>query len=105
MNKIGRSTEIIKLDNLAFKSHSLSGFNIVVTGALEHFSRKSIEQTITDLGGNFQKTINRETSFLLIGGEHVGSKYDKAKDLKIRIIDENDFLNIILEKPYQSDTL
>ena len=39
MSKIGRSNEIIKLENIIFKSDFLSGFNISVTGALEHFSR------------------------------------------------------------------
>jgi DNA ligase (NAD+) len=97
MNKIGRTTEIIKLENVKFKPNILNGYNIVITGALEHFSRKNIETIVTDLGGFFQKAVSSNTSFLVIGGEHIGSKYQKAKELNIKIIDEKDFLMMILE--------
>lgn len=105
MSKIGRSNEIIKLENIRFKSDVLSGFNISVTGALEHFSRKNIEKIIQDLGGIFQKSITSNTSFLVIGGEHIGSKFQKAKELSIKVVDEKQFLNMILVDDLNLETL
>jgi DNA ligase (NAD+) len=105
MNKIGRTKEIIKLDNIQFKKESLSNLNIVVTGALEHFSRKTIEDVIVSLGGTSQSSINAKTSFLVIGGEHVGSKYQKAKELNIKIVDEYDFIKLISDYKEDLNTL
>lgn len=105
MSKIGRTSEIIKLENVHFIEDSLKGYNIVVTGALEHFSRKDIETTINQLGGKLQKSITNNTSFLLIGGEHIGSKYQKAKEMNIKIIDEQDFLKRIVEGYQSKETL
>ena len=48
MNKLGRTKEIIKLEDIKFKPNSLINLNIVVTGALEHFSRKNIEKLVKE---------------------------------------------------------
>ena len=100
MNKLGRTKEIIKLEDIKFKPNSLINLNIVVTGALEHFSRKNIEKLVKELGGTFQRTINSKTSLLVIGGEHIGSKYKKAVDLNLKIIDEMEFLEMIVLDEY-----
>lgn len=100
MNKLGRTKEIIKLEDIKFKPNSLINLNIVVTGALEHFSRKNIEKLVKELGGTFQRTINGKTSLLIIGGEHIGSKYKKAVDLNLKIIDEMEFLEMIVLDEY-----
>lgn len=104
MNKFGRSTEIIEIDEANLIENSLKELNIVVTGALEHFSRKSIQTIIEKLGGHYKSTLNSKTDYLLIGGENVGSKYEKAMGLGIKIIDEHEFLKLIF-KNYQDNEI
>lgn len=104
MNKFGRSTEIIKIDENDFIPDSLKDFNLVVTGALEHFSRKNIQSVIEKLGGNYKSTLNAKTDYLLIGGENVGGKYKKAIELGVKVIDERDFLKLI-SKNYRDDQI
>jgi len=105
MPKFGRSAEVVKLEDITFKPNALEGLNIVVTGALEHFSRKDIASTIRELGGLLKDSVNSKTSLLLVGGESVGSKYQKAKELDVKIIDENEFINMIADGDFADQTL
>ena len=76
------------------KSEKLSGQKIIVTGTLENFTRTEIQETIEKNGGNFVKSISKKTDYCLVG-ENPGSKYDKAKKLGVKIISEDDFLDMI----------
>lgn len=71
-------------------SNKLEGQTIVVTGTLKNYSRQSIEQTIKDHGGKSAGSVSKKTSFVL-AGENAGSKLDKARELGIEIIDEDEF--------------
>jgi DNA ligase (NAD+) len=73
---------------------ALAGKSIVVTGTLEHFSRQAIEQAIKDNGGKTSGSVSKKTDFVLAGAE-AGSKLDKAHDLGVKVITENEFLKII----------
>ena len=75
-------------------SQSLSGLNIVVTGTLEHFSRTEIQDVIRNNGGNPVSSVSSKTD-LVLAGESAGSKLKKANDLGIRVISENEFLEMI----------
>jgi DNA ligase (NAD+) len=59
----------------------------VVTGTLTGFSREGIKEFIQSLGGKVTDSISKKTSFLVLG-ENPGSKYDKAKELGVPILDE-----------------
>jgi len=72
----------------------LAGKTIVVTGTLEHFTRDSIKERIRELGGQVSGSVSKSTDFVL-AGEDAGSKLDKAKKLEIRIVDEQEFLEMI----------
>lgn len=76
------------------KSEKLSGQKIIVTGTLENFTRTEIQETIEKNGGIFVKSISKKTDYCLVG-ENPGSKYDKAKKLGVKIISEDDFLDMI----------
>ena len=69
----------------------LAGKTIVVTGTLEKFDRKQIEDIIVNLGGKASGSVSKKTSFL-IAGENAGSKLDKAKELKVEVISEKEFI-------------
>ena len=76
----------------------LKGNNIVVTGTLENFTRQQIEQAIKDNGGKSTSSVSKNTTFVL-AGENPGSKIKKAQELGIKIINENQFLELIQKEP------
>ena len=70
----------------------LGGKSVVVTGTLSKMTRPEIEELIVKLGGKASGSVSKKTSFL-IAGENAGSKLDKAKELKIEILSEAEFLS------------
>jgi DNA ligase (NAD+) len=72
----------------------LAGKTLVVTGTLAHYDRVSIEQAIKDAGGKASGSVSKKTDFLLLG-ESPGSKLAKAKELGVKIIDEDEFRKMI----------
>ncbi|MDT8302622.1 MAG: NAD-dependent DNA ligase LigA [Sedimentisphaerales bacterium] len=80
------------------KSDVLAGKIIVVTGALENFTRQQIEQKIRDHGGKVSSSVSKKTS-LLVAGENAGGKLKKAQELGIEVIDENQFVKRIQHEP------
>jgi NAD-dependent DNA ligase len=75
-------------------SDILAGKTIVVTGSLKNFTRSQIEQFIKDNGGKVSSSVSKNTSFV-VAGEDAGSKLDKARQLQVKVIDENEFLQLI----------
>ena len=76
------------------KSGPISGKSVVVTGILEHYSRPEIESLIRRLGGHPSGSVSPKTDFLLLGKDP-GSKYNKAKELGIKILSESEFEKLI----------
>jgi DNA ligase (NAD+) len=76
-------------------SDKLKGKTIVASGRLEHFSREAIEETIRQHGGKPASSVSKKTDFLL-AGENVGpNKLEKARELNVRVITEDEFLKMI----------
>jgi len=65
----------------------LNGKVFVITGTLPTYSRKQAQQIIEEHGGKVTSTVSSNTSYLL-SGENPGSKYGKAQQLGVEIIDE-----------------
>lgn len=80
--------------NLGLK---LEGKNFVLTGTLKKYTRQKAKELITSLGGNVTSSISKKTDYL-VTGENPGSKYDKAQQLGIKILDENSFELIVKEE-------
>jgi len=72
----------------------LTGKTIVVTGSLKNFERKEIEDLIVKLGGKASGSVSKKTSFV-VAGEAAGSKLDKAKELGVEVISEEEFVRRI----------
>lgn len=72
----------------------LSGKKIVLTGTLQKIKRDEAKVMITKLGGLNVSSVSKKTDILL-AGEKAGSKLDKAKDLGIYIMDEEEFLGYV----------
>jgi DNA ligase (NAD+) len=75
-------------------SDVLAGKTIVVTGALEKFTRLTIKQAIKDNGGKASASVSKKTDYLLAGA-NAGSKLDKANKLGVEVISEDDFIAMI----------
>jgi DNA ligase (NAD+) len=72
----------------------LVGKKFVITGTLEKISRELAKEKIVSLGGDVSDSVSPNTDFLVLG-ENPGSKYEKAKDFKVKIIKEEEFLKMI----------
>jgi DNA ligase (NAD+) len=68
-------------------SGPLAGMTFVVTGTLAGFSRESVKEYIESHGGKVTDSVSKNTSYLVLG-ENPGSKYEKAKALGVKVIDE-----------------
>lgn len=75
-------------------SDKLAGMTIVVTGTLPNLGRKEIEELIVKNGGKATGSVSKKTS-LLVAGEAAGSKLTKAMDLGIKVVSEEEFLELI----------
>jgi DNA ligase (NAD+) len=76
------------------KETEFSGKTFVLTGSLSGFTREKASEKISMLGGKVTASISKKTDYLL-AGENAGSKLDKAKDLGVKILDENEFVKIL----------
>ncbi|MBU4314942.1 NAD-dependent DNA ligase LigA [Patescibacteria group bacterium] len=73
---------------------TLAGKSFVLTGSLEKISRDEAKETIKKLGGKVMSSVGKKTNFVVVGAEP-GSKYDKAKELGVRILSEKEFLSML----------
>ena|SRR3989344_2384540 len=76
------------------KSIKLANKKFVLTGSLKSMSRDNTKEKIRELGGDVSSSVSKETDYVVAGLEP-GSKYDRAKKLGVKIIGENEFLNLI----------
>ena len=70
------------------------GMTFVVTGALDKYSRKEVEDLIEKYGGKTSSSVSKKTTYVL-AGEAAGSKLTKANELGIKVISENEFMDMI----------
>ena len=76
------------------KSDKLAGKIFVLTGTLQNMTRDEASAIIKSHGGKTSSSVSKKTSYVL-AGENAGSKLEKAKDLGVIILTENDFLEMI----------
>ncbi|MFH1454261.1 MAG: NAD-dependent DNA ligase LigA [Armatimonadota bacterium] len=74
----------------------LEGKKFIVTGALKNYTRDNIKDKISSLGGQVLSAVSKNVDYV-IAGEEPGSKYDKAVKLGLKIINEDEFLEMIGE--------
>ncbi|VAW20566.1 DNA ligase (NAD(+)), partial [hydrothermal vent metagenome] len=91
---IGLKMEISK-EKQENRSDKLKGLNIIISGTFKKFSREEIKNLIDRHGGKNVSSISKKTSYLL-AGENIGpSKLEKARQLNIPIISEEEFEELI----------
>lgn len=84
---------VLEISNLT-STGKLKGKSFVLTGTLEGLSRDEAKDLIKKNGGTVHSSVSQNTDFLL-AGESVGEKYNKAKELGVKIIDEETFRKML----------
>ena len=79
---------------------TLAGLTIVVTGSLTSFSRDEAKEAIIIRGGKAAGSVSKKTSFV-VAGDAPGSKYDRAVELGVPILDEDGFRALLADGPGQ----
>lgn len=74
-------------------NEKISGKTFVLTGTLTR-PRREIEEMIENLGGKTSSSVSKNTDFVL-AGENAGSKLDKARELGVKVINEDEFFDLI----------
>ncbi|MFF8681902.1 NAD-dependent DNA ligase LigA [Streptomyces sp. NPDC015237] len=74
----------------------LEGLTVVVTGTLESFTRDGAKEALQSRGAKVTGSVSKKTSFVVVG-DNPGSKYDKAMQLKVPVLNEDGF-TVLLEQ-------
>ena len=75
---------------------TLEGLTVVATGSLQHYTRDSVKEAIIGRGGKAAGSVSKKTDYVVVG-ENAGSKADKAEQLGVPVLDEDQF-TVLLEK-------
>lgn len=76
------------------KDRQWEGRTFVFTGALKTLSREEAESQVETLGGRASSSVSKKTDFV-VAGEEPGSKYEKAKELGVKILSEEEFVEML----------
>jgi DNA ligase (NAD+) len=76
----------------------LAGVSVVITGTLDGMSRDEAGEAVRQAGGKVTSSVSKKTSFV-VAGESAGSKYDKAVELGLPILDEAAFNALLAQGP------
>lgn len=92
LKSLGVNTKESTAQNVA--PQTLAGKTVVVTGTLKNYGRAEIEEAIRLHGGKAASSVSKNTDFVLVGKDP-GSKFDKAKALGVKIINEDEFRELL----------
>lgn len=92
---IDKFTSVGVLPYFEKKTGKLLGTSFVLTGSLESMGRDQAAEKIRALGGTFQTSVGKDTSYLVAGGKVGASKLKKAEQYDIKIISEQEFLTLL----------
>jgi DNA ligase (NAD+) len=90
----------LRLANLTLKGEKkergtkLAGKTFVLTGTLAHFTRDEAKKMIEDAGGKVAGSVSKKTDYV-VAGTDAGSKLDKAKELGVAVIDEEEMRKLL----------
>ena len=76
------------------KNEAFAGKTFVLTGTLSTMERKTAQEKIESLGGKAASSVSKKTDYVVVG-ENAGSKLNKARELGITVLSEEEFLNML----------
>ena len=85
-------------DPSAASSRLLAGVTVVITGTLPGLTRDEAAEAVRAAGGKVSSSVSKKTNFV-VAGENAGSKYDKAVELGVLILDEDAFRVLLASGP------
>jgi DNA ligase (NAD+) len=91
VEKLGRAGVNLTEPDMVPTGDAFSGEVVVITGGLTGLTRQTAEGLVTALGGKVTGQVSSKTT-LVVAGERPGSKLDKARQLGLAIIDEEEFI-------------
>ena len=94
MEKLRKAGLKFEAETSSNASDKFNGLTFVLTGALERYSRDQAKEIIENMGGKVSGSVSKKTNFVLAGSD-AGSKLDKANELGVKVIDENEFEKLV----------
>ncbi|KPJ56509.1 hypothetical protein AMJ49_04670 [Parcubacteria bacterium DG_74_2] len=94
LEKLKKSGVVVKSPPLSRGRQKFKNLIFVLTGSLETMTRDEAKEKIRILGGDVSESVSKETNYV-VAGKEPGSKYEKAKNLGIKIINEREFLKML----------
>ncbi|XP_075145168.1 replication factor C subunit 1-like [Haematobia irritans] len=80
------------------KPNCLAGLTFLVTGVLESLERDEANSIIKEYGGKVMTTVGKRLNYLIVGEDSGPKKLAQAEEFHVKVISEDDFLNLIREK-------
>ena len=88
-----------KFEEKSFADHPLADKGIVFTGKMEKGSREEMEEEARRLGARIQKTVSGKTAYLVCGEKVGARKTEKARQLGVEVISEEEYLKMLQGEP------
>ncbi|HHU81389.1 MAG TPA: NAD-dependent DNA ligase LigA [Firmicutes bacterium] len=96
LEKLRRAGLKFKAEERKATAEPLSGKTFVLTGALAAFTREEAEEVLRGLGARVTSSVSKKTDYV-VAGESPGSKYQKAVDLGVTVLTEDEFLRLLTD--------
>jgi len=97
LEKLEKNGVSLKTEERLAGSGKLAGLSFVLTGSLVGLTRDEAKDKIRELGGDVSESVSKKTSFVVAGSE-AGSKKDKAEKLGVKILNEEEFIEMLKAK-------
>jgi DNA ligase (NAD+) len=94
LKEVGLQFQISE-EKLSGRTEKLVGLSIIISGTFNKYSRDELKEMIEKNGGKNVGSISKNTSYVLAGDNMGPSKLEKANQLGVKIISEDDFLNML----------
>jgi len=94
VKKLTEHVEIKKAALAPVSAQKFAGLTFVLTGSMTSMSRDEAKEKIRALGGDVSSSVSSKTSYV-VAGESAGSKLDKAQELGVKVITEEEFVEML----------
>jgi DNA ligase (NAD+) len=94
IEKLEKNGVIVEDYKQKTSNQKLKGKIFVLTGTLSRMSREIAKEKILNLGGRVSSSVSSNVSFVVVG-EEAGSKLEKAENLRLKILSEEEFLKML----------
>ncbi len=94
LERLLKHIKIQKTINHQLKTKNFSGKSFILTGTLTKMGRDDAKSKIREHGGKVVSSVSKNTDYVVVGANH-GSKYDKARMLGVKVLNEEEFAKLL----------